>query len=55
MPLYTYKCKTCDIKQDVHHGMNDAPDILCIECGEPCIKIPSVGSVTFKGSGWGSD
>ena len=55
MPIYVYKCRPCDLKQDVDHGMSDSPEILCKQCGEPCIKIPGLGAVRFIGSGWGSD
>jgi len=54
MPLYLYKCNTCGEKREVDHGMSDNPEILCDKCQEQCAKLPGVGAVTFRGSGWGS-
>ena len=55
MPIYTYKCVSCDVKRDVDHSMMDSPEVVCKECGGACIKLPGVGSVQFRGTGWGSD
>lgn len=55
MPIYTYKCKECDVKQDVDHGMSDSPVITCEKCKQPMIKIPGFGAATFRGTGWGKD
>lgn len=55
MPIYTYKCMECDIKQSVDHGMNDSPEILCEKCKNPMKKIPGLGAVSFRGTGWGKD
>ena len=44
MPFYTYYCPKCDsIKDDILHGMNEKPEILCDECKtEMRIKIHAV-------------
>ena len=55
MPIYSYKCVDCNLKQDKDHGMSDNPEVLCQECKKPCIKIPGLGAVKFNGSGWGKD
>lgn len=55
MPIYTYKCKPCDVKKEVDHPMNDNPTILCETCKTEMIKIPGFGAVSFKGTGWGKD
>ena len=55
MPLYTYKCVPCDVKQTIDHGMHDDPEILCETCKSKMIKIPGVGAVSFRGTGWGKD
>lgn len=55
MPLYTYKCVSCDVKQTVDHGMYDSPEVLCEKCKSKMVKIPGVGAVSFRGTGWGKD
>lgn len=53
MPIYNYKCPTCEQVTEVSHPMLDKPTIICPDCSIPKIKTPGVGAVTFKGTGWG--
>lgn len=53
MPIYTYKCPTCEVETEVSHPMASEPTIICPECSIPKIKIPNLAAVTFRGSGWG--
>ena len=55
MPIYVYKCPECSEKQEKDHGMADSPTFTCGKCNVTLKKIPGVGAVSFKGSGWGSD
>jgi hypothetical protein len=55
MPLYTYKCIPCDSTEVIDHGMYDSPEILCKKCKSKMTKIPGVGAVSFRGTGWGKD
>ena len=32
MPTYQYKCEPCKVIYNVHHGMNEQPEIRCPEC-----------------------
>lgn len=54
MPTYTYKCPKCEIVVIESHGMMNDPVIKCDNCNTQMKKVPAVGAVSFKGSGWGS-
>lgn len=48
---YTYICH-CGEEQEVNHGMNESPKIICM-CGNLMrIKITMGGGVIFKGDGY---
>ena len=32
MPLYTYKCRTCDLKEDFIKNIEDSNEPLCPKC-----------------------
>lgn len=53
MPLYTYRCKTCEHQFDVRQSYADDPLKTCPDCGEEELRkvINQVG-VVFKGSGF---
>ena len=53
MPLYTYRCRTCEHQFDVRQKFADDPLTTCPECGEEQLRkvINQVG-VVFKGSGF---
>ena len=53
MPYYVYKCNQCGHKQEVDHPMMDTPTFICPKCSTVMAKLPGIGAVTFKGSGWG--
>jgi putative FmdB family regulatory protein len=55
MPIYLYKCPECETKREVDHPMMDEPQLTCDNCNVGLKKLPGVGAVSFKGSGWGSD
>lgn len=53
MPTYSYQCKRCSHTQDIFHGMNAKPVVICSECAGPCMKLLGTGSgIIFKGSGF---
>jgi putative FmdB family regulatory protein len=56
MPLYDYKCKTCDLKMRVIRGITEPERTpLCTNCVKDLVRVyDSVPAVTFKGSGWAS-
>jgi putative FmdB family regulatory protein len=37
MPFYTFKCRTCNIEEDMLRGMNDSEPI-CKKCSNASLK-----------------
>ena len=62
MPLYTYKCRTCGMKEDFLKTVEDSKDPLCPKCcynpniqgdDEKMFRVfTNVGKPQFKGSGF---
>lgn len=51
--IYDYICPKCEHEQEVIHGMNEQPEVLCELCNEKMVKIITGGSgFILKGSGW---
>ena len=55
MPLYTYKCVKCDVLLTKDHPMMSDPEFACEVCKNTLKKLPGVGAVAFKGTGWGKN
>lgn len=41
MPRYDYRCVECNAMQEVTHGINDLPSVLCPSCRKPMRKLIS--------------
>jgi len=53
MPIYAYKCASCQHEQDVLQKMSDAPLTVCPTCGQPTFsKQLTAAGFQLKGSGW---
>ena len=52
MPLYEYECQSCGRRTEVLQRMDDAPILVCPDCGGPLKKLISRSGFHFKGSGW---
>ncbi len=53
MPIYAYKCSSCQHAQDVLQKMSDAPLTVCPECGAATFtKQLTAAGFQLKGSGW---
>ncbi len=51
MPIYEYRCLTCDhLFENLQRWNEDAPD--CPQCGSEVIRIQSKLSIRFKGRGF---
>ena len=37
MPLYDYKCKACEERHEIIHGMDDERPTTCPSCGEEAL------------------
>jgi putative FmdB family regulatory protein len=57
MPVYGYKCPTCDNTLTIVRGINQEEDKpICIKCAaEMSRAYDSAPAVTFLGIGWGKD
>lgn len=53
MPIYEYRCQTCDHELEVMQKLSDPELSDCPACGQPKLKklISAVG-FRLKGSGW---
>jgi putative FmdB family regulatory protein len=53
MPIYAYRCSSCNFEQDVMQKMADAPLTTCPECkAETFTKQLTAAGFQLKGSGW---
>lgn len=53
MPIYAYRCSSCDCQKDVMQKMSDAPLSTCPECGkETFVKQLTAAGFQLKGSGY---
>jgi putative FmdB family regulatory protein len=53
MPIYAYKCSTCEHEQDVLQKISDEPLTVCPACNEPSFaKQVTAAGFQLKGSGW---
>jgi putative FmdB family regulatory protein len=53
MPIYAYRCSSCDCQKDVMQKMSDAPLSTCPECGkETFSKQLTAAGFQLKGNGY---
>lgn len=52
MPIYEYRCKSCDSVIEVIQKFSDAPLTQCRNCGGTLERLISPPGLQFKGSGW---
>jgi putative FmdB family regulatory protein len=53
MPIYEYRCESCEHELEVIQKISDAPLTDCPSCGEPALKKKiSVAGFRLKGGGW---
>ena len=52
MPLYEYRCKSCDHTFEKIQSFSAPEEKECPVCGGPVEKLLSAPAVQFKGSGW---
>ncbi len=52
MPIYGYRCKSCDHTFEIMQSVNDEPIKECPECKGPVAKVFFPVGIAFKGSGF---
>ncbi len=53
MPIYEYRCESCDHEFEEIQKLSDAALTDCPACGEPQLrKLISAAGFQLKGSGW---
>jgi putative FmdB family regulatory protein len=53
MPIYAYRCSSCNHAQDILRKISDAPLVTCTACGKDTFtKQVTAAGFALKGSGW---
>lgn len=53
MPIYEYRCESCEHKLEKLQRMSDGDLVDCPECKKPALKrLVSAAGFRLKGSGW---
>ena len=53
MPIYSYRCESCEHTQDVLQKISDLPLVVCPSCGASAFrKQVTAAGFQLKGSGW---
>ena len=53
MPIYEYRCESCEQTLEALQRMSDKPLKLCPSCGKETLsKMVSAASCRLKGGGW---
>lgn len=52
MPLYEYRCSTCDTRLERRQRFDEAPLQSCPDCGGDLIRMIQPVGIIFKGSGF---
>ena len=52
MPMYEYRCTSCNHEFELRQNFSDPPARQCPECGAAVEKMISSTSFNLKGDGW---
>jgi len=52
MPIYEYRCESCDAVIEKLQHFSDPPLTKCEKCGGALVRLVSPPAFKFKGSGW---
>ncbi len=55
MPLYEYKCLTCNRHTEKRQKFSDPEITDCPTCGGPLERVITAPAISFKGGGWYAD
>jgi putative FmdB family regulatory protein len=48
MPIYVYRCDSCEDELEVFQPRHDAPPDTCRRCGNTLVRVPSSPSVNLN-------
>lgn len=52
MPLYDYKCSSCQKVTEIRHGFGEDVTSPCPQCGGKLARVFNPAPIVFKGSGF---
>jgi putative FmdB family regulatory protein len=52
LPIYGYRCQSCQREFEVQKRMSDPPQEACPDCGGPGARLFYPAGILFKGSGF---
>ncbi len=52
MPMYEYRCNTCNYQYELRQKFSDEPARECPKCGGAVEKMISQAAFSLKGKGW---
>jgi len=52
MPMYEYRCKSCNHQFELRQKFSDPPVNQCPQCGAAVEKMISTSAFSLKGDGW---
>jgi len=53
MPIYEYRCSSCDAEHEIMRKISSPPLVDCPKCGKPTlVKMISAAGFQLKGGGW---
>jgi putative FmdB family regulatory protein len=52
LPLYEYRCTSCNYRFDKIQKFNEEPETVCPKCGGELIRPLTAPALQFKGAGW---
>ncbi|MDQ6846614.1 MAG: FmdB family transcriptional regulator [Candidatus Dormibacteraeota bacterium] len=52
MPIYGYRCQSCQREFEVQQRMSDPAQAACADCGGPGTRLFYPAGILFKGSGF---
>jgi putative FmdB family regulatory protein len=55
MPIYEYRCNSCNIQFELRQKFSDPPADKCPKCSGTVHKLVSAASFSLKGAGWYGD
>ena len=55
MPLYEYKCLSCNRHTEKRQKFSDPEITDCPTCGGPLERVITAPAISFKGGGWYAD